>query len=170
MDLSAPDDDLRKPLQDIVPANKFERALIAGDPVFVNVDQVTLSHALIHLLRAAAHADVSSVQPPTRNYWGFSTAKIAAHHRRMLGDAFTPEFDLFAWRSTLNDLKAACALLDPGTTTIDIAPRIRGSLEVVLTAATTQPARDKALKNFQLAMRTLAPVFSGEVTRADLSA
>ncbi len=176
MNLRTPDDVLPRAFDGIVPATQFERRLLEG-PVTVRVDQVRLAHDVLRLCRAASHVAIDekhAVRYPAERIWGLSILKVKDHLARTLGAAFTTQFDTLTWKNTFSDLRTACeASADDAM--VDIAPRIRnsieGSLRITSVANDAAPTfRDAAWTNFQANMRALAPIFAGEVTRADLSA
>ena len=166
------DDVLPANFKGIKPASTFERNVLAGE-VMARVDAVRLGHDVFRLFRAAAFLrdDQTIVKryPPSK-IWGLDIEKVAAYLARALDTGFTKETRCLTWANTMNDLRVACDKLD-GTDSTDVALRLRRSVEASLQSTRELPAlRSEAWGSFQMALRVLAPIFSGEVTRADLSA
>lgn len=172
MDLPVPDDLPPHALDGIAPETRLERTLL-HESVPVPADRVRLAHDILRLLRLSAfvfHGETDAKKYPPAKIWGLSIEKVGAHHARLLGDAFTKEFRTLTWTNAFNKLRTrADATADDAP--IDIAPTVRDHLEGTSRASQAAPMfRDESWTNFQLTMRTLAPIFSGEVKRADLSA
>ncbi len=170
--LTLADDVLSHNFDGISPSTNFERDVLAGE-VLARVEAVRLGHDVFRLFRAAAFLrdDRTIVKryPPSK-IWGLDIEKVAAYLTRVLDTGFTKETRCLTWANTMNDLRAACDALD-GSDSTDVAVRLRRSVEASLQSTLELPSlRAEAWGSFQMALLILGPIFSGEVTRADLSA
>lgn len=162
-------DEFRLPLPaDYAPASPLEDRIVNG-ACPVRSDRVRLANEVLSLYRAAAHlahdASVASRWPPER-IGGLSIDKVAAHLARALEQRFTRELKMLGWTNTFDALKTATEV-SLSSEAIDVAPRLRGTLDVVLRSQVTTQA--EALALFRIVLDIVGPIFAGEVTREDLS-
>lgn len=179
MGLSAPDDTVPHTFDGIVPSNDFERRIVFGKDDLVLPDAVALGHDVFRLFRWASifHGDdtragdptVADRNPPSK-IWGLDIQKVAAHLARTAGHDFTTKTTYLTWVSSMNATRTRHEYV-AADGRINVAPQLRENIGFALRTNKLSPtARAEAWKNFQMASRVLAPIFSGEVKRASLSA
>lgn len=179
MDLSAPDDTVPHTFDGIVPKNDFERRIVFGKDDLVSPDAVALGHDVFRLFRWASilHGDdtragdptVADRNPPSK-IWGLDIEKVAAHLARTAGPDFTTKTTYLTWVSSMNAIRARPEYV-AADGRINVTPQLRANIGFALRANKLSPAaRAESWHNFQMATRVLAPIFSGEVKRAHLSA
>lgn len=162
----------------IQPATKFERDILAG-PVLASVDAVALGHDVFRLFRWASHFQGDDTRPPDptvadRNppskIWGLSIEKVAAYLARVLGPEFKTTTMWLSWANAMNVTRSRSEGLT-NDDRLDVAKHLRAAATAsVRVLSHSDDARAAAYASFQMALRVLAPIFAGEVTRADLSA
>ncbi len=148
---------------------RLEANMISGD-VPVRADRIVLAHDVLRLFRIAAFVqtddNIANRYGPEK-IWGLDIRKVRAHLVRTMESDFTTSFSSLTWANTFNNLRVVATRCSGGEM-IDIAPRVRMTLAAELRAPTII-SRNNAWRNFQTLCRALAPIFSGEVTREELS-
>lgn len=179
MEIKAPDDITARTFKDLKPCCPFEKRIINGKDDLVSPDAVALGHDVLRLFRFASFLvgddtragdpTVADRYPPSK-IWNLNVEKVAAHLARTAGSDFTSRTMYLTWANTMNAVRARREYVAPDGR-INVVPKLRDTIGFAIRGHKDFPeARIEAWKNFQMAVRVLAPIFSGEVTRADLSA
>lgn len=151
------------------PKTKFEMNVLTGE-VLVRADRIVLAHDVLQLFRIAASVKcddrIADRYGPDK-IWGVDIRKVAAYLDRTLESKFTTSFSSLSWANTFKTIRVGAERLKEEKT-MDVAPRMRTHLADALRRSSIV-SRNEAWENFQTLSLALAPIFSGEVTRADLS-